>query len=344
MQKKFKAPPPNLARLLEPWGLTVFNWEKVKDVYKVETDLGRKNLKFSPLEPRRLCFVQKAIHHLIQKGFPWLRPLIPTLRGDTYISDGKYAYSLFDWIEGRQVDFSNPAEIKKSAMILADFHQKSRGFQPPEHSNMRNRLGKCLAQFQDRYQDLKNYQREALKNPKDSFAKVYLKSSPLFLAMAKQAINKIENSDYQQLVTNASLTKPFCHGDPAARNFIITPYNDVFLIDYDSCRLDLPIMDLIKLTRRVLKRESWNFQTARLLIDSYHQIKPISPSELAVIKGVFFFPQKFWRITNRYYENKHKHSKKRLLRKLAKLLSQTNNFARFLQEFDAYHLERGQSR
>jgi CotS family spore coat protein len=332
---------PDLSQIMKHWGLTIVSFKKIKDVYKVKTESGYKNLKISPLLPQRLLFVHQAIGHLENKGFTKMYPLIPTQNGKTYISDGQYAYSLFDWIDGRQCNFKNLAELSGATRILAEFHQKSAGFMPPDHSNLRNRLGKCLKHFEEHYQNLLDFKKIAASMPGDPFAKTYLNQVDFFLPMASLAIRKLQNSSYLDLVKSAKNNRFFCHGDPAARNFILTPSNRIFMIDFDSCRLDLPVMDLIKFTRRVLKKYRWDFKIAKLLIDTYDQVNQLSVNELEVMKAVFYFPQKFWRMSVRYFHKHDQHSPERSLSKFKKYVSNRNELSRFQMDFDNYVLRMG---
>lgn len=327
----------DLRQILSYWGLKALKWEKVKDVYKVRTNCGYKNLKVSPLNLKRLTFVHQAIGHLLRQGFPRMYPIIPAKNGSTYLCIAGKAFSLFDWIDGRQCDFTNPSELNESGKILAEFHLHSAGFTPPPNSNMRDQVGKCLQHFEERYQQLLDYAALAQHCPDDTFAQQYLANLPFFLPMAQRAIYKLRNSAYGQLVQLARSRQTFCHGDPAARNFILTPQQQVFMIDFDSCRLDLPVMDLIKFTRRVMKKHHWNYAVAKFLIDSYQQVQPLNLSELEVMKAVFYFPQKFWRMANRHFKNHAGVSPDRALHKFEKYLSNKLALAQFEVDFESYH-------
>jgi CotS family spore coat protein len=326
----------NVHKILTHWGLEAYKWEQIKDVFKVKTNRGLKNLKMSPLNIRRLLFVHQAILHLLQNNFSYMYPIIPTPDGHTFICTADKAFSLFDWIEGRQCDFSNLKELGEAGKILAEFHLKSVGFTPPPNSNMRNQIGKCLQHFEERYQDLLSYSDIAHHSPDDRFAQIYLANLDHFLPMAERAIAKLKQSNYPQLVNQALANRSFCHGDPAARNFIMTPQNQIFMIDFDSCRLDLPIMDLIKFTRRVLKKYNWSYPTAKFLIDAYQNVNGLNRSELEVMKAVFYFPQKFWRMSHRHFQKHGRYSPERALHKFEKYLSNKYNLARFELEFENY--------
>lgn len=327
---------PALSSIMDHWGLHCRNWKKVKDVYKIQTESGCKNLKVSPHAPERLAFVHQAVTHLNLNGFKRLNPIIPTLDGRTYVTDGTVAYTLFDWVEGGQCDFRNLSVLAEATKVLAEFHQKSRGFTPPDHSNMRNRLGRCLNHFEEYYQNLIDFTEQAREMPRDPFARVYLKNVDSFLPLAARATELLRQSPYQELTRAAQESMVFCHGDPAARNFILTPGQGIFMIDFDSCRLDLPLMDLIKFSRRVLKKYHWDFRIARIIIEAYHEVSPLTSAELEVMRAVFYFPQKFWRISIRYFHDHRHHTPEREFRKFQKYLSNKTAIYRFHKDFDAY--------
>lgn len=327
---------PDLEMILANWGLKPIQAEKIKDVFKVDTVQGVKNLKVSPLKPKRLTYVHHAIRHLIKNGFTKMKPIIPTLQGDTYVSDGQYAYTLFDWIEGRQCNFTNQTELAEATQVLADLHRRTYGFVPPPYSNTRKQLGKCFYHFLERYQNLEEYRQMALQNPHEDFSRLYLENCDYFIALAAQAINRLQASNYTRLVAKAEIEHPFCYGDPAARNFIFTPERRILMIDFDSCRLDLPIMDLVKFIRRVMKKYHWSYPMAGFIMDAYQTVNPISRDELGVIKAVFYFPQKFWRISTRFFHQHSEYPPERLLRKLHKFLENKTAFFQFPYLFDSY--------
>lgn len=226
---------PDVRWIMGHWGLATHSWEKVKDVYKVATDHGIKNLRASPNDPFRLSFVHQAIRYLGIRGFKGICQPIPTPYGNYYVYVKQHAYSLFDWIEGRQCDFGNRDELINCTKTLAEFHQRSEGFIPSEKLDTCDNLGKCLDQFEERYQDLLKFRDVAISRPKTPFSELYLENVADFLQMAKISIAKLSNSSYYDLVRRAALKRNLCHGDPAARNFIITPDGSIFIIDLDAC-------------------------------------------------------------------------------------------------------------
>jgi len=327
---------PDLNQITSAWGLELYHAEQIKDVYRIETNQGVKNLKVSPLNPKQLNFVHQAVLHLSQNGFQKMTPLIKTLTGNTYVDDGQFAYTLFNWIEGKQCRLRYPHELATATAILAEFHFCSQGFTPTSSTKLRSRVGKCPQNFEKRYQELLYYKKIAALTSSDRFAQLYLKNVDFYLPLAAQAMLQLKNTTYLELVDKNNLKKPLAHGDPAARNFIITPEKKIYMIDFDSCRLELPILDLIKFARRVLKKYHWKFEIFATMLQAYQTVQPLSSSELEVMKAVLYFPQKFWRMSNRYFEQHDQRSPERLTHKFEKLLKEKKNFAHFQIEFQKY--------
>ena len=331
---------PEIPAILNQWGLKALEWEKVKDVYQVQTDDGLKNLKLSPLNPKRLRFVHQVINHLSTNGFTKLCPLIPTQNGANYYHDQHYAYTLFDWIPGRQCNIKDQSELVGATKLLAEFHLRSAGFKVPPDSHPRLQLGKCPVHFARHHQELLEFKSLARSRPNDAIAQLYLEHVEFFLPFASQAILSLKASRYWDLVARARVEHPFCHGDPAARNFILTPGAEIWMIDFDSCRIDLPLMDLIKFCRRVMKKYNWRLEIAKALFGAYHSVNPLSSDELEVIKAVLCFPQKFWRLAVRHFHQHQRYTPERTLEKLRKYLDDQATFAKFQTDFNSFDLIR----
>jgi len=55
-----------------------------------------------------------------------------------------------------------------------------------------------------------------------------------------------------------------------------------------------------------------------VIIDAYTSIEPISKEEFEILEIMLQFPQKFWRVVNRYYNSRRIKGKRTLLQGLTK--------------------------
>ena len=65
--------------------------------------------------------------------------------------------------------------------------------------------------------------------------------------------------------------------------------------------LDIQIKDLYQFLRKVMEKNSWDQSLGFMIIDTYISVKPLSRDEKYYLYALLVFPEKFWKIANRYY-------------------------------------------
>jgi len=324
--------------LMTAWGYRgemIGDIRAVLDVYRVETVNGVKNLKWTRHAEAKLEFILSALNYLTANGFNLLRPPIPTVSGPPFlVAEGEH-YLLSDWIEGEKADFTSPSQLAGSCRTLALFHQASCGYRPPKDNHIRSRWGSMLNSLRMRCAELEALSLRHLKpaTGQTAFDRLVGEESQYYLRLSQTALALLDRSKYEELNLEMAVKGGLCHGDVAARNFIITPAGDVCLIDFDSMLQDLPLIDLWKLYRRVMKTFKWDFALGLGMLEAYESINPLSASELEVLLALLSFPQKFWRLANRYYGGRYRVDEARFHRKLVKYTGQSQAHALFLSRF-----------
>ena len=321
----------SLRELMLAWNLHIKRIEPVLDVYKVETEEGPKALKGSERDRKAMEFIHSVLRYLKEQDFDKVLTSIPTSDGQDFIVSEGLNYSLYDWIDGRRPNFKNSAELKDACKTMAELHNASIGYHAPHGIHPRKRWGRLVESNKKHQQDLADFAEIAkTKRYLSRFDRDYLDNLPDYLEFAQRSVSLLDAEEYHQLVRNAKNTGCFCHGDVAERNFVLGTDKKMYLIDLDSCRLDLPAMDLVKLTRRVLKKNRWNPEVARTIIKSYQEVAPLNAAQIRLFDAVIAFPQKFWRIADRYYHKHRFSSEEKAYHKLRNILRQKDRFINFL--------------
>ena len=68
-----------------------------------------------------------------------------------------------------------------------------------------------------------------------------------------------------------------------------------------------------------------------MLIDQYNQMKPLSKDELKILYVLLQYPEKFWKITNFYYNSKKSWVPQRNIQKLVGIQEQYDSKQNFLK-------------
>jgi CotS family spore coat protein len=275
-----------------------------KDVYQVKALEGLYCLKEIDKKPRRALALEGVFEHLAEQGFGKTakayhnmqgRMISQTVTGRNYI--------LTEWLVGRKPSFANSNEdIVGATVTLALFHQASVGFIPPPGGKLRSRLNRWPSRFRSRLRQVVTLRGTLDHKPfLDNFDRAFIEYYPWILDRAQDGWYVLSTSQYDTLVEKVEKSHSFCHGDVAERNFVVTASGEYYLIDLDLTRRDVRVADLYKFLRDVLKKCCWDFSVVKLILDSYSEVDPLSPEEIAVLYALLAYPQKIIHLLLRYY-------------------------------------------
>ncbi len=312
-----------------------------KGVYYLKTNKGERCLKRINYGPQKLLFVYGAKEHLIKNGFSNLDRYYLNINDEPYALVNEDLYTLSEWLEGRECDFRNIDEVKIAAKTLAGMHEASKGYDPPENSKLKSDLGRWPHLMEKRTKSLdkmKDIIRK--KNIKNDFDMIYLKSMEFYRNLGKQALQTLKESNYYELCMVAEQEKTFCHHDFTYHNIIIDNNEKPHIIDFDYCKREVRTFDISNFMIKVLKRVDWNIDFAKAIIESYNSVCKLRDDEYKVLYAYLQFPQRYWRLANRYYYNEVNWGQNTFTNKLSSIIDEKDKFLSFLNEFkQEYNIE-----
>lgn len=297
------------------WNLRVKRVEAVKDAYRVTTPQGQFCLKRTDLPAERLEAIAEALDHAARRGFHQATPFLPTRGGSPVYQDEQgFCYYLTEWLPGERPDLRQEEMFVPAAECLAAFHKAGEGFF--DRGRLRDHLGQWPARLDQRARELRALQADQLTELRpDQFTQLYLPLAGRWVALAQWSLELVDQADYPGQVEAVRAVGGFCHGDPAERNFIWLG-GQPFLIDFDTMLIDLPLLELARLIRRVEKYCGWDVDLAARMIDAYGARRPLGERERTLLVAALAFPQKYWRVVHRYYRDREGKSERHLRRRL----------------------------
>jgi CotS family spore coat protein len=312
-----------------------------KGVYYLNTNKGERCLKKINYGPQKLLFVCGAKEHLIKNGFDKVDRYFLNIDGYPYALVNEDLYTLSMWLKGRECDFHKIDEVKLAANTLAKLNIASKGYDPPENSKLKSDLGRWPGLMKKRLKALDKMKEMARKkNNKSEFDLLYIKSVEFYKELAKEASNVLMTSDYERLCEIAEKEKILCHHDFTYHNIIIDDNDEVNIIDFDYCKREIRAFDISNFMIKVLKRVDWDTQFAKEIIDSYNEVSPLEDSEYKVLLAYLQFPQRYWRLANRYYYNEVTWGANTFAKKIQGIIDEQEKYLNFLKEFKSlYNLD-----
>ena len=165
----------------------------------------------------------------------------------------------------------------------------------------------------------------------------YIKIVEFYKSLGKRAKAVIDTSYYVELCKTTEEEKIFCHHDYTYHNIIIDKEEKVNVIDFDYCKREVRIYDISAFMVKVLKRVKWDLEYAKLIIDAYNEVDIIKEDEYRVLYSYLLFPQRFWRLSNRYYYNEVNWSQNTFNSKMEELIAEQDNYMKFLDDFKNFY-------
>lgn len=320
--------------------IKIENIKPNKGVYLLKTDKGTKCLKKINYGTQKLLFVYGAKEHLMKNGFEKVDRYCLNADGSPYALVNEDIYTLSEWIEGRECDFRSNDDLIKAAKSLAHLHIASEGYEPPENSKLKTDLGRWPNLMEKRvrsFDKMRDMVRK--KSNKTQFDLNYLKGIQFYKDIGKVAISVLADSQYMDLCRITEEKKGFCHHDFTYHNIIIDTEESVNVIDFDYCKREIRTYDISAFMIKVLKRVDWNIEYAEIIINSYNEASneaggsPLKEEEYRTLFAFLLFPQRFWRLANRYYYNEVNWPSNTFNNKLEELISEQEKYVKFIESF-----------
>lgn len=316
----------------ENYGLEVRNLVPYKDTFMIVTPQGRKVMRKILFSPERLWFVHGAKEHLAGNGFTGVDRYLCTLNGEPCFNFDNSCYTLVDFIDGRESSFDNDNDVQRAAITLAELHRASRGYIAPEGCKVQDDLGKLPGYFSKRLDDIKKMKKQAKKG-KSRFDQLFLENVDYFCEIGESAAAELAISSYGRLVESTKEKGIFCHHDYTHHN-IIMDGERVVVINFDYCCFELKVYDIANFIRRKMRKCDWDISKTEMIIHSYNSVETLSNEELAVMKIILQFPQKFWRVVNRYYNSRRSWSERSFAIRLQEVIDEIGPHKEFIKNYN----------
>ena len=318
--------------IYEEFGLEIRSIVPYKDSHMLITSKGKKLLKKIQFSPERLVFIHGAKEHLVENGFSNVDRYIESLNRQPYFTYEDSNYCISDFIEGRECNFDNDTDLLNSALLLGNMHKASKGYIPPGGCKEQDDLGKLPAYFKKRLDDIRKLKKLANRR-KSGLDHMFLEYVDYFSTLGEETLVELEKSAYFTLVDKARVNAGFCHHDVTHHN-IICSTDRLSVINFDYCCFELRVYDVANFIRRKMRKCGWDAGKAVDILDRYSSVEALTYDELEVMKLMLKFPQKFWRVANKFYNSRRSWSERSFMGKLQEVVDEIEDHRKFMKEFE----------
>lgn len=350
---------------LKNYHLKINNIYRARGAFLLETDCGLKLYKSFEGSKNRALFEDKVKQHLSQSGYPNTDLFVRTTENELVSEDSAGCqYVMKNWFWGEECNLRELSQIEAAAANLARLHSLLNEVEFSREQLEHNIAPDLMETFEKRNRELKRvraYIRD--KRQKNEFELLYVNYYDIFYEQGMAAAGKLLESSYTALMEEAVRRRSICHGNYTYHNIIMLKAKTEAIsktyippgwinkqplcvadikgagsmlatTNFEKSFIGLQIFDLYHFIRKVMEKNDWDILYGSNIIEAYDCVKPISKSELNILYLLLLYPEKFWKITNFYYNGKKSWVSGRNIQKLNMIGEQSNKKDIFLNRLE----------
>ncbi|MGI6667897.1 MAG: CotS family spore coat protein [Acetivibrionales bacterium] len=284
-----------------PENLALIQGGSIKTVWKLAAKKNRYCLKRLKQTYDKALFSVNAQIHIKNSGGK-VPGVILNIHGRPITEYNGQLFVLYEWIDGNDLNFSNPADLKLAVQGLADFHVSTRDYVPDLQSRISTKLGRWPEQYASMRDRMAGWKEISLKKSALSCHASYLTYIEPVVSMANHAIDLLARSQYMALTGEGSRSIVLCHQDYGKGNALHA--NDgIYVLDLDGVTFDLPARDLRKIIGKNAENTGkWSPETILRILGWYTEKNPLNKDEIEVLFIDMIFPHWFFGLVKNLFQ------------------------------------------
>ena len=313
MSEKYK-------ELLEQYAVKVLSTFRSRGTFQCETEQGLALLKEYHGSLQKLALEYEWKEKLANAGFLTTDRYFLT-KEESLVTYDRYRtpFVLKHYFKGRECDCRNLSDVAASCRNLAFLHKVSSIEEIP-FENLKTETTSHL--FERKNRELRSIRKFIGKvRGKNDFELLYMDCFDSFYKEASHALAHLLKAEADLANTDCGM----CHGAYHYHNVLILPDYSVATVNFESLCYQPYLLDLYLFLRKTLEKNHYDY--------AYSIYRHLTEKDFLFLYLLFLYPEKFWKISNQYYNHRKSWIPPRTLEKLQKVLAQNEERHSFLKQF-----------
>lgn len=319
-------------KIFDNYDIDVINLNPFKDGFAINTENQRYFIKKTDIKISRIEYINYVKNYIEQRAPFIVDRYLPSKEGlpYCYMNDNVFTISLIP--KGEECNFGDKADVSIAARTLAELHQGAKGIIISDDIDARSELGKLPQYFYKRLEEIKKLKKHAKKGT-SKFDYLFIKNADETISTCEETIEKLNNSKYIEMCNKAKTEGCICHHDYNHGNILISE-EGVGVTNFEFCCPELRVYDLANLLRRKMRKCNWDFDEALFIIEEYNRIEALTAEEYDIMGLMLNFPQKFWRVVNKYYNSRRGWYEKGYIVQLQEVIDEREPHKNFMERYN----------
>ena len=298
------------------------------------TDKGIRQVAALNGTDERLLQEKQFKDSIYEKGFCYIDGVVPNSDEELVTCD-RYGnpFVCREYFQGRECSASNIRDLEKAVINLAQFHKAGRELYEDEGSREYDKMPGNLDRKLRELRRIRNF--VSRRNKKNDFEIQYIRAFDYFYGQADSCLKLFE----ENFKCNEKWIG-YCHG---SYNYHSVMFCDGYIAttNFDRFHVGYQLVDLYQFMRKAMEKNRYDIEMARDILSAYSQIRHLDKEDYEFIYLMYSFPEKFWKISNRYMNSRKSYISPVLMEKLQKVIEDDQEKLKILSEInDTYGLHK----
>lgn len=287
--------------VLNLYDIRVEKTARGRGAYLIWTDKGLFRLSEYTGTEGRANYEAEILKYLKEVGFERVDYIMPTVEDKLWVEDAMGTkYILKQWYDGHECDVKKVSDIIAAVQTLACLHISTECI---KNENIRAiaPMGESMLEEYERHnrelKRVRGFMRGRTR--KTQFEYDVLAHFDEYYSYAEEAYNSLKASGLEAMEKAAYEKCSICHGTYNYHNIIMNGSN-IAVVNFNHSARGMQLQDLYFFLRKVMEKHDWNVQLGSRLLEQYQMIKSLDTAQLAILRIMLSYPEKFWKVLNRY--------------------------------------------
>lgn len=325
--------------VLKQYDLKIYHSYRTRGAFILETNHGVKLCKNFDGSKNRVEIENRIMKHLRECGYFNVDMYLYNIENEIVTLDSrKNQYIVKDWYIGEECNLKEMKDTMRATRNLGILHTHMQAMEMEEEEKRYNIYCDLAELFEKHNRELKRVRRYIRdKKIKNEFEVYFLNSYDAFQDQGYEALELLKNLDYQKILGEIIEKGHLCHGNYTYHNIIFLKDGDA-TTNFEKTAFGIQIFDLYHFLRKVMEKNEWKINYGMAILEEYNKILPLSREYMEVLYILLLYPEKFWKITNYYYNSKKTWVPQKNIQKLIHVGEQTPLKSEFLNQFKKEYL------
>jgi len=294
-------------------------------LWRIGTPEGPLALRAIPGRSRKGEFALAVLEHLLACGCPGLPRLRRTTEGSLGVRHSHVTWLVSEWVDGHGALLGLETDALAAARGLARFHLAATGFVGPQgEGSGHDRYGRLPSRLHSRIRAMRTYALVARNRLRPTaMDSAYQEIVGTIVSEMEALAEEVERAGYDRLTAESRRKGDLAYRAVGEGGMVIT--NDAVpravLVEWSAARMDCHLRDTVRLLARIAQASGGNCELVAKALAVYQETRPLSPDEVKLLSVLLGFPDKVYKVAQRYYENRRDWSELKAIRRLNRAIA-----------------------